>query len=186
MLFALLLLSSPAAAVERSDFAHGLSVEGSVGGIGFLTVADDIAAPGPVFGLDLGYDLFTWMSLRVGYEGATHETDAPPPPPRTTFQVHYAHAALRVLVPLSLRFSILAEGQGGMAFFSPDILATYQYATYDLGAADEITPWFGATAGIDVHSWGRRLAWGLRAGYRHLPDVGDGAVHGALYLRHTF
>lgn len=173
--------SGSAGAIERSDFAHGLSVEGAVGGIGFLTVANEVAAPGPLFGFDLGYDLTTWLSVRLGFEGSLHETDAAPPPPRTTFQVYYPSAGLRILVPLSLRFSILVEGRGGMAVFEPDILQTY-----DFPDAGRFSSFFGGEAGLDMHSWGRRLAWGIRGGYRYLTSVGDGAVHGAIYLRHTF
>lgn len=170
-----------AGAIERSDFAHGLSVEGAVGGIGFLTVANEVAAPGPLFGIDVGYDLFSWVSVRAGFEGSLHETDAAPPPPRTTFQVYYPSAGLRLLVPLSLRFSILAEAKGGLAVFQPDILQTYNFES-----AGELSPFFAGEVGLDVHSWGRRLAWGIRGGYRHLTSVGDGAVNGSVYLRHTF
>ena len=172
---------SSALAIERSDFAHGLSVEGSVGGVGFLTVANEVAAPGPLFGIDVGYDLWMWLSLRVGFEGSLHETDAAPPPPRTTFEVYYPSASLRLLVPLSLRFSILAEGKAGVAYFEPDILQTYRF-----DSAGQLSPFFAAQGGLDVHSWGRRLAWGVRGGYRHLTSVGDGAVSGEIYLRHTF
>lgn len=178
---AVALFASPALALERSDFAHGLSVEGAVGGVGFLGVANEVAAPGPLFGFDVGYDLTTWMSLRLGFEGSVHETDAAPPPPRTAFQIYYPSAGLRLLVPLSLRFSILVEGQGGLAVFEPDILQTYGFVD-----AGRLSPFFAGEAGLDIHSWGRRIAFGLRGGYRHLTSVGDGAVHGSIYLRHTF
>jgi hypothetical protein len=170
-----------AAALERSDFAEGLSVEGAVGGVGFLTVANDVAAPGPLFGMNLGYDLLSWASVRAGFEGSLHETDAAPPPPRTTFEVYYPSVGARFLVPLSLRFSILFEGDGGVAFFEPDILQTYGFSS-----AGDLQPFFAAHTGLDIHSWGRRLAWGLRAGYRHLTSVGDGALSASVYLRHTF
>jgi len=173
--------SPVAGALERSDFAHGFSIEGSVGGVGFVSVANEVAAPGPIFGADLGYDLFTWLSMRAGFEGSLHETDAAPPPPRTTFQVYYPSAGMRVLVPLSLRFSILAEGRGGLAIFEPDILQTYRF-----DSAGHLSPFFAAEGGLDVHAWGRRLAWGIKGGYRHLTSVGDGAVAGQVYLRHTF
>lgn len=178
---ALLLFASPAAALERSDFAHGLSVEGAVGGIGFLTVGSDVIAPGPLFGINVGLDVFSWFSIRASFEGSTHETNAPPPPPRTTFQTYYPSAGGRLLVPLSLRLSILAQGEFGYAAFAPDLLETYGFPD-----ATQFSPYFSASVGLDVHSWGRRLAWGIRGGYRHLTSLGDGAASGVLYLRHTF
>ncbi len=180
-------LPAEAITVTRELYAHGLYIEGYVGGRGFVGGVGRVSSPGPMLGLRVGYEVLDWLYVGVLTEASIHETRAPAPPARQVFELLDAMADVRLQVNPTAEFAMWIAGQVGVLAASTDVLALY-------GQPDASTVGlvYGGELGIDGHFHTRHLSLGLAGGVRMAPSLdrpaGDVAigVHGAAYVRYVF
>ncbi len=159
----------------------GLNVTARAGAIGFLGSLRSFVGAGPLFGVELGYDLASFATIFLAFEGATHPTVGPPPPLSTALQAYYGSAGARLSLHLGAGIRLFAAAFAGVAATSSDVLATWGVPNATRpGAA------FGAEVGIDLLAAARHFSVGLAGGFRLTPALGDAAAHGIAYLRYTF
>jgi hypothetical protein len=115
--------------------------------------------------------------------GSTHAVDVTGGPQvGQLFQILQGSAELKLAVPLGA-WSIFAQGGGGWARFSSNLLATTGLTEAGVrgGAV------YGGSGGVDYHTRSRHFACGLDAGFTKLAAIETtGAITAALYLRYTF
>lgn len=174
--------------VTRELYAHGVFLEAWLGARGFVGGAGDLFDPGPYLSLGLGLEVFDWLWVRLSVEGSLHQTDAPPPPGATAFEVVGTFAELRFQWAPTARFALWAGGEIGLAVALGDVLRAY-----GANASDTVGLAYGGTLGADWHLRNRHYSIGLLAGARLFPtfddpNAGDPAlgIHGAFYLRYVF
>jgi len=172
--------------VTRALYAHGLYVEGPVGGRGFIGGVGRISSVGPYLSLRVGYEILDWLWIGAIAEASMHQTATPAPPGRQVFELLGAMGDVRVQLNPTAEFALWLAGQVGFIVASTDILALYgQPAASTVGIA------YGGELGADVHFHARHLSLGLLGGTRLSPSLdrlGETAigVHGAAYVRYVF
>ena len=171
--------------VTRSLYAHGLYVEGLIGGRGFLGGIGRISSPGPMLAVRLGYEVLDWLWIGAIAEGSMHQTAAPPPPGRQVFELLGAMGDVRAQVNPTAELAIWLAGQLGFLVASTDVLALYGQP-----AASTVSLAYGGELGVDAHFHARHLSLGLLGGARLSPGLdlpGSTAVglHGAAYVRYV-
>jgi len=174
--------------VTRELYAHGLYVESRLGARGFLGDLGRVARPGPYFALDVGYELFSWLSLGARAEASIHRTDGPRPPRPRSFQFVGFLAELRININVGARAALFLAGEGGLAFVTSDDLQVYGFRD-----AQDVGLTYGGEAGFDWHMKNRHNSLGLAGGARLTPNLAANsgsstalAVHGAAYFRYVF
>ena len=174
--------------VSRDLYAHGFFVETTLGARGFVNGIGDLVDPGPWATIAVGYELFDWLHVLIAAEGSMHNTNAPPPPASTAFELLGGSASLRLQANLTEAFAIWLSGQFAVLIATTDILTLY-------GFQDSTTVGisYGGEAGIDWHFRSRHHSLGLLGGVRHFPSLereGGSSpalgVHGTAYLRYVF
>jgi len=173
--------------VTRDLYAHGLFVESRVGARGFLGSLGEVGRPGPYFAVDVGYELFSWLSLGARAEASMHRTAGPRPPRPRSFQLVGFLAELRLNINASARAALFLSLEGGLSFVPSDDLSVYGF-----NDAKKLGLTYGGELGFDWHMKNRHNSLGLAGGARLLPNLGraGGAstvgIHGAAYFRYVF
>ena len=173
--------------ITRDLYAHGFFIEAQIGGIGFVGGLGDLSNAGPWASLSLGYELFDWLHVLLSAEGSMHNTNAPPPPAQTAFELLGASASLRLQANFTEAFAIWIGGQFGVVVATTDILDIYGYQD-----ASTIGINYGGELGVDWHFRSRHHSIGLLGGARHYPSLqaagGTPAIgiHGSAYMRYVF
>src|SRR5262245_16361571 len=117
----LLLVASLPDSAEAQHYASGIYAEMELGATSFIGDAGDYVAPGPVFGLRGGYDLFSWLSVGGILTASTHEATVPPPPEQEFFQIYLLGADGRLSARLG-KIALFGEGALGFAAVSTNVL----------------------------------------------------------------
>jgi hypothetical protein len=164
-------------------FARGLFLQGEAGVVIPLGVAHDSLSSGPALGLRAGYEFARWVALQAELSGSTHTVDVPQGPPTAQLlQITHVMAELRLAVPIGA-WSIFAQGGGGRARLSTNVLGT----TGLTAPGVHVSLIYGASGGVDYHTRSRHFSCGLSSGFAQLPAIATtGAVTTSLYLRHSF
>ncbi len=184
-------LPPEAVEVSRDLYAHGLFVETELGGVGFLGSPARLLSPGPSLAFGIGYEVFSWLLVRLALEGSLHRTALPPPPSPTVVDLLGASAEVRLQWNLSSRAALWIGGEGGFSTTSTEVLAVYG-ARQGKGLG-----WlYGGRLGFDWHMLHRHVSLGVFAGARLQPGLeivalGGGAMpplglRAGTYLRHVF
>jgi hypothetical protein len=172
--------------ITRDLYAHGLFVEGRVGGRYFLGGAGRLSLPGPLFTTMVGYEIFPLLHVLLGAEGSIHSTNAPAPPSNGTFQVLGGLAEVRLNINIGARFAIWLGGALGVSIATSDLLRTY-----GVRQAGDVSLNYGGRIGFDWHFPNRHYSMGLSGGGRLFPQLEgfDGeaaiAIDAELYLRYV-
>jgi hypothetical protein len=164
---------------DPKKFAKGLFVTGELGAIVFLGREGRYAAPGPVIGAKIGYDLFRWLALQGHLAGASTDANLPPPTIGQTFQSYFFLGEARFSVPIR-RFKLFGEGGGGVALVSTNVLdqvgVTHGRATVAVVGG----------GGMDYHTLNRHFSLGLVVDYMWLGNFTNShALTFNGYLRYT-
>lgn len=173
--------------VSRDLYSHGIFLEGSVGGRGFIGGVGDLSRPGFFGSLGGGLEIFRWLWVGARLELSFHATNAPPPPTDTAFEVVSAIAEARLQVDFGARFAMWLGGEVGLVATTGNALPLY-----GLADADALGLIYGGSLGLDWHLVNIHYSVGLAFGARLYPSLAaadGGAVigpHGALYLRYVF
>ncbi|MCA9583480.1 MAG: hypothetical protein KC416_16890, partial [Myxococcales bacterium] len=173
--------------VTRDLYAHGLFLEGHLGGRGFVGGIGDVSHGGPWAGVGIGVEVWEWLWLRAAFEVSIHGTDGPSPPSTTVFEMLGALVELRLQLPLSAAVALWLGGEVGAHLLLSDVLESYGFV-----GSDELGPMYGGNLGVDWHFESRHLSAGLLGGARIYPELqGPRAtatlgIQGALYLRYVF
>jgi hypothetical protein len=173
--------------ITRDLYSHGFFIEGWIGGRGFVGGVGDISSPGLFANVGLGLEIFRFLYLKLAFEGSIHETDAPPPPSPTVFELLSALVELKLQINVSTRVALWLQGEFGGSLAFGDILPIY-----GIQGADEVGLMYGGSAGFDWHLYNRHYSVGFLGGARVFAgletvtgDISLG-IHGALYLRYVF
>ena len=171
--------------ITRDLYAHGLIIEGAVGGRGFVGAIGRYSGPGPYAALGVGYEILDWLFVRGLVELSIHETNAPPPPGTQVFELFFALGEVRLQTHPTAEFALWLSAQAGMVVATTDALALYGFQN-----AATVGFAYGGEGGIDWHFRSRHFSIGLLGGVRlgpSLDGLGDTAigVHAAAYIRYT-
>lgn len=144
--------------------AGGIFSEAGLGAQLFLGDGANYAAPGPAFGVRVGYAPTEWLAVGVYVGGSMHAATPPPPPDREFFQMYQMGGDVRWTAPLG-RIGLFAEGTGGIAFINTNVLdkvgITQPYR--------HSGPFLMAGGGIEYHTDNPRFAFGLAGDYGYYP-----------------
>jgi hypothetical protein len=165
---------------DPKKFARGLFASGELGAMVFLGRAGRYAAPGPVFGVRLGYDLFRFLALQAHVFGESSDANLPPPTVGQAVQTYVYAAEARFSAPIR-RFSLFAEGGFALAQLSSNVLD-------QVGVTNGHQFSFGALAGggVDFHTLNRHFSVGVGTDYLWLANfVNSHALNIHAYLRYT-
>lgn len=174
--------------VTREMYAHGFFVEAQIGAIGFIGGIGEYANVGPWATIGFGYEIFDFLHVMISAEGSMHDTNAPPPPARTSFELVGGTATLRLQANFTEAFAMYLSGQFGVLVATTDILDLYGFQD-----ASTVGISYGGQIGADWHLRARHHSLGLLAGVRHYPSLESAAasspalgIHGSAYLRYVF
>lgn len=180
-------LPPEAITLDRSMFARGFYLEARLGGRGFVGGLQPLVAPGLSTRVAGGYELFDYVALGAAFELSLHDTDAPAPPAPTSLQVIGAAAELRLRLPLSVRFALQLDVEGGVVTVLGNALDSYGLPdAHELGLA------YGLGLGFDWHLLSPHHSLGLMLSGRGAPSLDDPAsdptfaVGASMYLRYVF
>lgn len=170
----IVLLATPASATT-------LYSEADLGALVFVGNANGHAEPGPAFGARVGLAVAPWLSFGAAVSASSHQADVPTPSVGEYFQLYHAGLDLRVGVRLG-PIGLFAEGGGGWAFFSTNILdsvaVTLPYR-HD-------GPYLLGGAGVEYVTENPRFAFGVGGAYAAYPEFGTlGTVTARVYFRYT-
>lgn len=174
--------------ITRELYAHGFFLEARIGAIGFVNGIGDYSNPGPWASIVLGYEILDWLHVMIAAEGSLHDTNAPPPPAQTAFEVVGGTASARLQANVTEAFAMWLAPQFSVLVAMSDILDLYGFQS-----ASTVGIAYGGEAGIDWHFRARHHSIGLLGGVRHFPSLesaGGSAptlgIHGSAYLRYVF
>ena len=174
--------------ITRDLYAHGFFLEARIGAIGFVNGIGDYSNPGPWASVVFGYEILDWLHVMVAAEGSLHDTNAPPPPAQTAFEVVGGTVSARLQANVTEAFAMWLAPQFSVLVAMSDILDLYGFQS-----ASTVGIAYGGEAGIDWHFRARHHSIGLLGGVRHFPSLesaGGSAptlgIHGSAYLRYVF
>lgn len=174
--------------VTRALYAHGFFLEARLGAIGFVNGVGDYASPGPWASVAFGYEILEWLHVMIAGEGSLHDTNAPPPPARTAFEIMGGTASVRLQANVTDAFAMWLAPQFSVLVATSGILGLYGFQS-----ASSVGIAYGGEAGLDWHFRARHHSIGLLGGVRHFPSLeaaGGSAptlgIHGSAYLRYVF
>jgi hypothetical protein len=173
--------------ITRDLYAHGFFIESQIGARGFIGGIGDLARAGFYASVGLGYELLSWLWVRVSAEASFHETDAPAPPSPTVFEVIGFVGEVRLQWNASARVALFLGGEAGLTYVTTDVLDTYGF-----GQSDDVGVMYGGQLGLDFHMKNRHHSLGITGGARAYPSLegptGEAAVgvRGSAYLRFVF
>jgi len=172
---------------DPTKFARGLYTEGEIGSVIFFGAAGGgKVGPGFAIGTRVGYDVTRFFAVQLHGLGSTHQTSFPGHPQDEQLLQLYQGMIEAKLTYRFGQLSIFAEGGGGAARLSSNLLATVPYG------GGYLTRWrtgltAGGGAGVDYHSLSRHFSVGLRGDYFWLRDIsGSTDLIATTYLRYTF
>lgn len=171
--------------ITRSLYAHGLYIEGVIGGRGFIGGVGRVSSPGPMLAIRVGYEILDWLWIGAIAEGSMHQTATPPPPGRQVFELMGAMGDVRAQINPTAELALWLAGQVGFMVASTDVLGLYGQPN-----ASTVSIAYGGELGIDAHFHARHLSIGLLGGTRLCPALDRGSdvaigVHGAAYIRYV-
>lgn len=174
--------------ITRDLYAHGFFVEATIGARGWVNGIGDLTDVGPWATIGIGYEIFDFLHVILSAEGSMHNTNAPPPPAATAFEVLGGNAAIRLQANFTEAFAMWISGQFGVLIATTDILELYGYQD-----STTIGITYGGEVGIDWHFRARHHSIGILGGVRHYPslEASGGSspalgIHGSAYLRYVF
>lgn len=161
--------------------AGALTSQADLGATFFLGSAGENAAPGPAFGARIGWSPRGWLDLSLQVRGSTHSATVPPPPDSEFFQIYQGGAGVRFAARIG-RIGLVAEGGGGIAFISTNVLDA-------VGITSPIKHWgpyITGGGGLEYHTDNPRFALGVGGDFGLFPDFDFmQAVSVHVYLRYT-
>ena len=175
-------VTSLGAIADARPASTGWYAEGGLAAEGFVPPADDDAKLGPALDLRLGRDLFSWLSVGIYADAASHLETVPAPPSGEWFQLYHAGADARITVPLS-RIALFVDGGLGVAVLSSNVLDKVNISTP------------GKYYSVELHAGGggqyqlenRHYAIGLAADAFLEPQFASvKQISGRLFLRYTY
>jgi hypothetical protein len=159
----------------------GFYSEANFGATLFLGKAADSANPGPQVGARLGYGPWSWIHFGIMGSASTHEATVPPPPQGEYFQLYHLGGDLRLKLKV-WRLGFFAEGSGGIAIVSTNILDRVELTS----PTRHHGPYIQAGGGWDYHTANPRFALGMAGDYTIYPDFGAmQSLQVRVYLRYT-
>jgi hypothetical protein len=173
--------------VTRSLYAHGFTLEAMAGARGFLGGIGRISDPGVLLGLRASYEIFDWLWVGAVFDGSIHQTDAPPPPGRSVFELIGAMGEVKLQWSPSAEVGLWLSGQVGFI-----VATTPVAALYGIQGSASVGIAYGGELGVDAHFHSRHTSIGLLVGTRLAPNLngpmGETAVglYGGPYLRYVF
>lgn len=174
--------------VTREMYAHGFFVEAQIGAIGFIGGIGEYVNVGPWATVGFGYEIFDFLHVMISAEGSMHDTNAPPPPAPTSFELVGGTATLRLQANFTESFAMYLSGQLGVLVATTEILDLYGFQD-----ASTVGVSYGGQLGADWHLRARHHSLGLLAGVRHYPSLESAVasspalgIHGSAYLRYVF
>jgi hypothetical protein len=171
-----------AGAAHARPASQGFYAEIGAGAAGFLGDAAAYSRVGPAFGLRLGYDLTSWLSVGAHLGASTHEATVPPPPEGEYYQLYDGAADAR----LGFRrgaLAVFASGGAGLALVSSNVLAKVDIL--EPGRYHSVM--FHAGGGLEYQLQNRHFAFGLAGQWAMRPQFdATQTVTGRLYLRYTY
>ncbi len=174
--------------ITREMYAHGFFLEARLGAIGFIGGIGEYVNVGPWASIGFGYEIFDFLHVMLSAEGSMHDTNAPPPPAPTSFELVGGTATVRLQANFTEAFAMYLSGQFGVLVATTDILDLYGFQD-----ASTVGITYGGQLGADWHLRARHYSLGLLAGVRHYPSLESVAasspalgIHGSAYLRYVF
>ncbi|MFO0682069.1 MAG: hypothetical protein U0234_08460 [Sandaracinus sp.] len=172
--------------ITRDFYAHGFTIEALLGARGFLGGIGRISDPGLMLGGRASYEIFDWLWVGALFEMSVHQTDAPPPPGRSVFELIGAMGEVKLQVNPTAELGLWLSGQVGFI-----VATTPAPAVYGIQNAASVGIAYGGEIGVDAHFHSRHTSIGLLGGVRLAPSL-DGfgetaiGVYGGPYLRYVF
>jgi hypothetical protein len=173
--------------VTRDLYAHGMTVEAMLGARGFLGGIGRISDPGVLLGIHASYEIFDWLWVGAVFDASIHQTDAPPPPGRSVFELIGAMGEVKLQWSPSAEVGLWVAGQVGFI-----VATTPAPQLYGIQGSNTVGIAYGAELGIDAHFHSRHTSIGLLVGTRLAPNLngpdGETAIglYGGPYLRYVF
>jgi hypothetical protein len=165
---------------DPKKFARGLFASGEIGAMVYVGKMGKYADPGVAFGVRIGYDFWRWLAVQVHVVGASSDASLPPPTVGQSFQTYIYAAEARFSAQIR-RFSLFAEGGGGAANLSNNILDQVRVSD-----GKRVSFAIVGGGGIDYHTLNRHFSFGLGADYVWLINfTGAHAISVDGYLRYT-
>lgn len=176
---AVLLAAAPADARPASK---GFFSEAGLGVTGLLRPHQGAVKAGPTVDLQLGYDLFSWLSLSVHVAASSHEATVPPPPEGEWLQLYRADAGGRMGFRID-SVALFAEGGLGAAYISSNLLG--KVGITDPGERFGVA--FRAGGGLEYQVLNRHYAFGVAGDWLLVPDFDAlSAIQARVFLRYTY
>ncbi|MCZ7687050.1 MAG: hypothetical protein M5U28_53220 [Sandaracinaceae bacterium] len=132
--------------VTREMYAHGFFVEAQIGAIGFIGGIGEYVNVGPWATVGFGYEIFDFLHVMISAEGSMHDTNAPPPPAPTSFELVGGTATLRLQANFTESFAMYLSGQLGVLVATTEILDLYGFQD-----ASTVGVSYGGQLGADWH-----------------------------------
>jgi hypothetical protein len=165
---------------------RGLSVEASLGALGFASKLHNLSPAASRFRLQVGYDVLRWLMVFASSELAFTSTRYQPP--ARAFTILALGAGLRATVPLGERLGAYLQADLGTTEVTSNVLHSYGYF-----GAETFGPYFGAQAGLEWYALDPHYALAVAGGARRLPgfsrSIGSDsglAWLGSVAIRYTF
>ena len=138
-------------------------------------------SPGWALGLTVGYDLLRWLAVEARGIGSTHTTRfTGQPQDGELFQIYQLLGALRITIHYR-HFGFFADGVGGLAYTSTNILAISGLNEHRL------SPAFGGGGGLDYHTLSRHFSFGVHGSGVLIPGLAQSpALVTTAYVRYAF
>jgi hypothetical protein len=169
----LLLASSAHAATFYSEADLGATI--------FVGSAGAYADPGPAFGARVGIGVTPWLDLGGLVSGSAHAANVPAPAVGQYFELYHTGFDMRAGGRIG-RVRLFAEGGGGWAWFSTNILDSVDVTK----PYRHDGPYLAAGAGLEYATENPRFAFGLGGDFDIYPELGSlQTVSVRLYLRYT-
>jgi hypothetical protein len=173
--------------VTRDLYAHGVTIEAMAGARAFLGGIGRISDPGVLLGLRASYEILDWLWVGAVFDASIHQTDAPPPPGRSVFELIGAMGEVKLQWSPTAELGLWLSGQVGFI-----VATTPAPELYGIQGSGSVGIAYGGELGVDAHFHSRHTSIGLLVGTRLAPSLngpsGDTAIglYGGPYLRYVF
>lgn len=137
---------------------------------------------GPAFGLRLGTDVFSWLSVGGRLGLASHEVVLPRPPEGEYTQLYSGAGEARLSLSMG-PLAVYAEGTLGYTMISTNVLETVDI----LEPGERFSPLIGAGGGLEYQLQNRHYAFGLGGEWNMRTEFAKmHTVTVAAHLRYTY
>jgi len=165
---------------------RGLSLEASLGVMGFASKLRTVSPMASRFRLQIGYDFLRWLMLFASSELAFTSTRYAPP--SRGYSIVALGGGARGTVAMGERWAVYVQGELGVTEVTTNVLHSYGYF-----GAETFAPYLGGVAGLEWYALDPHYALALAGGVRSLPgfsrSVGSDAGLawlGSAAIRYTF